>query len=180
MPPSLGNLTNLEWLDLFSNKLSIGKSHITIILNYQKTIFMDRYLKVNSSIPLWMILTVGTWGYVDFQWQNLVAMMRKTTTTIFNHSRRWFQIWKWVSLESCIVGVRLWIHFWIGFGLSCVLKWETKMASEYCLRKRTLQDAKIQEECSWANSRRRIWWMQILILGIFLYTNKFHNCFLVP
>ena len=52
MPPSLGNLTNLEWLDLFSNKLSIGKSHITIILNYQKTIFMDRYLKVNSSIPL--------------------------------------------------------------------------------------------------------------------------------
>ena len=58
MPPSLGNLTNLEWLDLSSNKLT-GEIPIQLedltsleILNLSKTVFMDRYLKVNNSIPL--------------------------------------------------------------------------------------------------------------------------------
>ena len=132
VPPSLGKLTSFKLLDLSSNKL-IGKIPIQLtdltslaILNLS-----ENYLF--GQIPQGKQFNTFTSDFYNGNVTNDKSLWQWWGTTIIaiiNHLRGWFQIWKWVSLESCFVGVQLWIHVWIGFELSCVLKWETKIACE--------------------------------------------------
>ncbi|KAK9004857.1 hypothetical protein V6N11_042309 [Hibiscus sabdariffa] len=71
IPPSFGNLAELESLDLSFNKLSGRIPSVLTNLTFLAVL-------VNNSIRLRMILIVGTWVCVDSRCQRNVTKMRDT------------------------------------------------------------------------------------------------------